>query len=75
VIHCFVPSPKCCLRQATTSEYDLNVFLNAPGQPGDRASLRPVGFLKGRVTIPDSGASKLDEAVDLGTVELKDRWP
>ena len=58
-----------------SGEYDLNVFLNADGQPGDRASPRPVGFLKVRVTIPDSGALKLDEPADLGTVELKDRWP
>ena len=54
-------------------EYDLNVSLNAPGQPEDRALRRPVGFLRGKVTIPDSGASKPDESADLGTVELKDR--
>jgi len=55
-------------------EYDFNVFLNAPGQPEDRISIRPVGFLKARVIVPDSAASKSDDSADLGTVELQDRW-
>jgi hypothetical protein len=58
-----------------SGEYDLNISLRVPGNPAEHLQFEPGGFLKGRVTIPDFATSRLDEPVDLGTVELKDRWP
>jgi hypothetical protein len=55
-------------------EYDFNVSLEVIGKPGDPLLQRPVGFLKARVIVSGSLASKSEEPTDLGTVEPQDRW-